>query len=123
MAIPHSHGRTPRHAGAVSPSRVPVIRQDVSAETPTEENQTSREVKEGECNADSWWSHAAFGFGTLALIGPFFIPGIPRRDLLITYFAGGVVVMMVPMLWGVIRETRTWWRLRKRPRNDGFWLR
>lgn len=121
MAIQNHRGPAVRPAGATEQSDAPKLQSDVSAETFLDEkNQPVAGNKEaGE--AGSWWSHAAFGLSPLALVAPFLIPGIPRRELLVIYLAVGAVVMITLMVWGVIQETREARRVRRKRRADRFW--
>lgn len=129
MAVQNPRGRQARPENA-EVVRVPLRKRDVSAETPVIEQAEHEPVEPNDriessqrepYEPDSWWSHAAFGIGAIALVVPFFIPAIPRQGLLLTYLAIGATAMIAPMVWGVIRESREAWRLRRSKRKEGLW--
>ena len=116
MAMQIPQGRTARPDGALETACASEIQLDVSVETsPDGANEVEPTSRRG-YEAGSWWSHAGFGLGVLALWAPFLIPGIHLQGLLISYFALASGAMIVIMAWGVIREVREAWRARKRRR-------
>lgn len=69
---------------------------------------------------DSWWSHAAYGIGSLALVAPFFIPGIPHMALFVLYFAIASAALVTLLFWGAIREGLDAWRAWRGRRTPGL---
>lgn len=53
-------------------------------------------------DSGSIWSHLIFGLGTLVLVAPLFIPGIPMKFLMIGYVALTGVILVGCLIWNFL---------------------
>lgn len=113
MAIQETLNRLERFDGALATNGASELKRDVSAESSAGAQAVCGPAKNSGYKEDSWRLHVLYVLGSLAIGAPFFIPGIPHRALFVTYFAVATVAMLALMIWGVIREVRNAWRVRK----------
>lgn len=114
MAIEYPRGRVADPHGAVETTTRAELHSGVCAQTPPEKTQKPVHTQGNRYQRGSWWSHAAYGLGAVALIVPFLIPGVTRFELVLTYLGSALTLTIGLMLWGMIREGREAWRLRRR---------
>ncbi|MEJ8567952.1 hypothetical protein [Elongatibacter sediminis] len=92
------------HQRSATAATLPAAPDGVNPEPETPHSNTATAPATGKnVQADSWWSHAAYGLGATALVVPMFLPGRSMITWFLGYLTVSTAVFMGACMWGIFR--------------------